>query len=125
MSTTTRLSPAELKSKVDELNSMILEGKIMEAFEAFYADDVVMQEGSEEPFVGKKANRERERQFVEGLTELRSVKLKDVAIGDGVTMSQWHFDYTHSEWGDASYDQVAVQRWNDDGRIKHERFFKA
>ena len=34
----------DLRTNVDQLNQMILEGKILEAFEKFYADDVVMQD---------------------------------------------------------------------------------
>lgn len=120
---TTALPTAELKEKVDDLNRLVLEGKIMEAFEKHYAENVVMQEGADEPIVGKDANREREEAFVNGLEELRAVELKAVAVGPDVTMCEWHFDYTHSEWGDATYDQVAVQRW-EDGEIVHERFYK-
>jgi hypothetical protein len=123
MSTTTT-PDADLAKKVDDLNRLILEGKIMEAFETYYADDLIMQEGAEEPIVGKDANREREEAFVGGLEELRAAELKAVAVGADVTMCEWHFDYTHSEWGDATYDQVAVQRW-ENGKIVHERFYKA
>jgi len=47
-----------IKEDVKEMNDMILAGQIMEAFEKFYADDVVMQENSDEPRVGKEVNRE-------------------------------------------------------------------
>ncbi|MFQ5536840.1 MAG: nuclear transport factor 2 family protein [Gemmatimonadota bacterium] len=114
----------DLRARVDELNRMVLEGRGMEAFEKFYADDVVMQEGAEEPTVGKEANRRREEDFFAGITEFRGAEVKAVAVGDGVTMCEWHFDYTHKDWGDVAYDQVAVQRWRD-GRIVHERFYKA
>jgi len=107
-----------------ELNDQILAGGAMEAFDAFYADECMMQEGSEEPTVGKAANGEREVAFFAGVTELRALALRDVSIGDGVTMSTWHFDYTHAEWGPQSYDQVAVRHWSD-GKIVRERFFKA
>lgn len=36
-----------LESKILELNTMILEGKALEAFEKFYAEDVVMQENAQ------------------------------------------------------------------------------
>lgn len=121
MPTTTPASV--LEEKIDDLNRLILAGEIMEAFEKYYAENVVMQEGDEDPIVGKDANREREKAFVGGLEELRAAELKAVAVGEGVTMCEWHFDYTHSEWGEATYDQVAVQRW-EDGQIVHERFYK-
>lgn len=108
----------------DELNSMILAGEILDAFEKFYADDCALQEGNEAPLVGKDANREREKFFVEGIIEFRGATLHDVAVGEGVTISVWHFDYTHREWGSHTYDQVAVRHWRD-GEVVRERFFKA
>ena len=59
MSTTTN-NVAELDKA---LNEAILSGKAMEAFEQYYADDVVMQENSEAPRVGKDANRKAELEF--------------------------------------------------------------
>lgn len=114
----------DLKAKIDDLNRLILQGEIMKAFETYYAENIVMQEGADDPIEGKEANREREQAFVGGLEELRAAELKSVAVGEGVTMCEWHFDYTHSEWGDATYDQVAVQKW-ENGQIVHERFYKA
>ena len=37
---------SDLRTNVDQLNQMILEGKILEAFDKFYADDVVMQDNN-------------------------------------------------------------------------------
>lgn len=123
MSTTAPTTATDLATLENELNAMILDGKIMEAFERFYADDCTLQEGAEAPIVGKDANRDREQTFVGGLTELRAARLEDVAVGDDVTMSVWHFDYTHGEWGSHTYDQVAVRKWRD-GKIVSERFYK-
>ena len=47
-----------------ELNHMILKGQIRDAFEKFYAEDVVMQENLTTPKVGKAANRKAEQDFV-------------------------------------------------------------
>ncbi|MCY7309903.1 MAG: hypothetical protein LH619_03920 [Chitinophagaceae bacterium] len=43
----------DLRTNVDQLNQMILEGKILEAFEKFYADDVVMQDNDYPARAGK------------------------------------------------------------------------
>ena len=111
-----------LRELVEDLNSMILEGRALEAFEKYYAEDVVMQENELPPTIGKAANREREKEFFSNLVELRGADVKAVAVGDGVTMVEWFFDYTHKEWGRRTYHQVAVQRWKD-GKIVHERFY--
>ena len=115
----------DIGRREQELNQMILEGKALDAFEKFYAEDVVMQEGADEPFEGKETNRQREKDFFGAVTELRALDLKEVAVGDGVTMSTWHYDFTHEEYGDQAFDQVAIRHWDEDGRVVRERFIKA
>lgn len=111
-----------LKESVEDLNSMVLKGQTLEAFEKYYADDVVMQENEQPPTAGKDANREREKQFLANLTEFRGAEVKAVTVGDNITMVEWFYDYTHKEWGKITHHQVAVQRWKD-GKIIHERFY--
>ena len=106
-----------------ELNEMILDGKALEAFEQFYADDCVMIEHGMEPFIGKDFNREREKDFFAKVTEFRGARLKQAAVTDDVSFSTWHYDYSHADWGDVKYDQVAVRKWRD-GLIAEERFYR-
>ena len=106
-----------------ELNRMILEGKALDAFEKFYADNCVMKDMGFDPWEGKTLNREREQDFFSKITDFRAGELKETGVGDGVTFSTWHFDYTHAEWGDVKYDQVAVRYW-EDGKIVLERFYR-
>ena len=71
----------------NQLNQDILAGKAMEAFEANYADDVVMQENSDEPRRGKDANREVEMQFFSSVEEFHGAKLLSSAVNGDVTFS--------------------------------------
>lgn len=116
----------DLESREQRLNQMVLEGKALDAFEEFYAEDVVMVDGPDQKWAGKDTNREREKDFFGKVTELRDMDVEVVAVDpdDRVTFSIWHFDYTHEEWGDVKYDQVAVREWDESGRITRERFFK-
>jgi hypothetical protein len=47
----------DLRTQVDELNQMIMEGKVLEAFEKFYADDIVKQDNDYPQRSGKDENR--------------------------------------------------------------------
>ena len=105
-----------------ELNEAILNGMALEAFETHYADDVVMQENDAEPTVGKVANREREKAFFAAITEFRGGKVLATGFGENTSFSHWHFDFTHGEWGDRNYHQVAVRTWRD-GKIIREVFY--
>lgn len=111
-----------LKEKITELNSLVLSGKSLDAFEKFYHKDVVMQENEGVPTVGKAANLQREKEFFGNITDFRGAEVKALAIGDNVTTVVWSYDYTHKEWGVRKYTQAAVQHWQD-GQIIREQFF--
>lgn len=111
-----------INEKISHLNQLILNGKLLEGFELYYDDEVVMQENEMAPTVGKQANREREKKFLSDVTDFRGAKALHVATGDNVSYVTWHFDYTHKEWGVRNYTQVSVQHWKD-GKIVKEQFF--
>ena len=111
-----------LLAKIDDLNDLVLQGKALEAFEKYYHDDVVMQENESAPTIGKSANLQREIEFFSAITEFRSAKPLKVTVGENVSMVQWHYDYTHKDWGVRNYSQVSVQEWKD-GKIIREQFF--
>lgn len=112
----------DLKHRVDTLNTMIQQGRIMEAMEEFYDDNVVMAENDAEPTVGLAANLEREQAFVNN-TQWHGLELKDVVVDGNTSMVRWWMDFTNSEYGQRlAFTQVAYQRW-EDGKIAEERFY--
>lgn len=110
---------AELNRKLDEA---VLAGKALEAFDELYAEDVVMQENSDEPFVGKAFNRQREIDFFSSIGELHSAAVLSSAAGDDVSFSEWTMDVTFKNGYRMKLNQVAVRRWKN-GQIIHERFY--
>ena len=112
----------DLRTLVDELNQMVMEGKVLDAFEKFYADDVVMQDNDYPQRVGKEVNRQYEETFVNGLTEFRGAKVVNTVISDGIAAVEWWYDYTHKDYGTRNYTQLSVQRWKN-GKIVEEKFY--
>ena len=117
------MTPAIDTATADQqLNQMILTGKALEGFEQFYADDVVMQENSEEPRVGKELNRKFEKEFFESLAEWHDGKLVASAINGDTSFSEWYMDVSFKNGFRYKAAQVAVRKWKN-GKIVHERFF--
>jgi len=117
--TTTAVDTATLDQT---LNQMVLEGKALEAFEQFYADDVVMQENSDEPRVGKEVNRKAEQDFFASLAEFHDGKVLGSATNGDTSFSEWFMDVTFKNGYRYKLAQVAVRKWKD-GKVVHERFF--
>lgn len=117
------LTISTLEERINDLNNMILQGQIMEAFEKYYAEEVTMQENEDELRIGKADNRIHEEAFSGNITEFRKAEVKNVIVSDNITVVEWDFDFTHKDWGIRNYTQVAVQRWNENGQIINEKFY--
>ena len=82
----------KLKNDVEKLNTLIKEGKIMEAFEKYYGEDVTIHENGSPPVEGKDENRKRGIKFLWELEEIYSAEIKSVAFGENLSMTEWAID---------------------------------
>lgn len=105
-----------------KLNDAILSGKALEAFDELYADDIVMQENTEPPYVGKDFNRKREIEFFSSIERFHDGRVLASAVNGDVSFSEWEMDVTLKGVGRIKMNQAAVRRWKD-GKIVHERFY--
>jgi ketosteroid isomerase-like protein len=105
-----------------ELNEMIFSGKAMEAFEKFYAEDIVMQHNLDEPWKGKDVNRQREIEFLSSVAEWHGGGVLSSAVQGDVSFCESDLDVTFKGGPRVKWAQVAVRRWKD-GQVVHERFY--
>lgn len=119
---TTKTTAPTVATRDADLNRMVLQGRILDAFETFYADDVVMQENAATPVVGKTDNRERERRFVESIEQFHGAQLLGTATRDDRSYSEWLLDVTFKGGVRVKLEQVAVRHWRD-GQVVRERFY--
>ena len=105
-----------------KLNNAILSGKALEAFDELYADDVVMQENTDPPSVGKDFNRQREIEFFSTIEQSHDGRLLASAAAGDVSFSEWEMDVTLKGAGRITMNQASVRRWKN-GKVVHERFY--
>ena len=110
------------KERVQGLVNAITEGRILEAFEEYYADSVVMQENSKPATEGKAANRIREEQFVGSVKEIFENKALAVVVDGNHSALEWLLEFRNTDGMRLRIAQVAVQTWEGD-HIVAERFY--
>lgn len=112
-------------SKAAGLYQMIGEGKWMEAFELYYADEVVMWEVGEAPRKGKNLNRLHEEQVVAERGQLNGAGVNAITSNEErrITIVESWLDFTMPNGLRKKFEQVAVQRW-EDGHIIYEKFYQ-
>jgi len=113
-----------LIEKVSDLNDLIMQGLVEEAFEKFYHEDIIIQRNDEQPVKGKKSNRKLQMAFMNNIVEFKSARPLKVTIGEKTTMVEWQLNYKHKEHGERKYTKVAVQDWNE-GLIIKEKVYCA
>lgn len=112
---------SDLAALETQLNQLIMDGHALAAFERFYAEEIVMQENTAPPVVGKARNREREQAFF-GSIAAAKIHLLGSAVGDGVSYSEWIYELDFKDGRRISMNEVSARRWKD-GLVVHERFY--
>ena len=117
------MSRDSLSSINAELNTMTQSGKILEALEAFYADDCVFQEGNQPPRRGRKTQHDHLSAFFKTLKAFNGATLHSVGVGDDVTLNEWTFDMVGPN-GPILWNEILVRRWRN-GKVVSERYYTA
>jgi ketosteroid isomerase-like protein len=99
----------------------ILKGQVLETFDSYYADDVVMSENGVDERVGKATNRKYEEQFVNGV-EFHGAEVGTVLVDGDRAAVEWLFDLTPKGGTRVQQRQVALQVWRD-GKVVRETFY--
>ncbi len=111
------------KEKAQDIYNMIGQGKLLDAFDKYYGENVVMTEprGTRE---GKATCREYEIQFLNNVQEFHNMDVTSVGSDEdnGVTFVESSMDVTFKDGNRVVMEQMAVQRWEGD-HIVHERFY--
>lgn len=111
--------------KINDIYDHIAKGAALDAFEKYYADDVVMvlEDGTE--VEGKDANRDRENEFFDSVEEFHGIEVKGISSNEDTGFTSVESTMTVTFKGadePMDIEQVAVQDWEGD-QIKRERFY--
>lgn len=109
------------REAANDLVHLVANGQLLEAFEKYYDEGVVMQENRKDPVVGKAANRTREEEFVGSVEAVHSMAAPQVLVDGDQVVIHWIGDVTFKGGFRVIMDQLAHQTWKN-GKIVNERF---
>ncbi len=114
------------KQKAEDLYKMIGEGKLLDAFDKYYAENIVMQEIGESERVGKEVNRAYEEKFLASVEGFHGMGIDAIAADEenGVVFIENWMDATLTGVGRIKMQQVCVQKWEGDVIIKEVFYHK-
>lgn len=107
-----------------ELQRMTSLGLILEAFEKFYHNDVVMIEATGEIREGKELNRSFQQEWLAGILQVHDNGVENITSNEdsGITMAETWIDLTFRDESRLRIEEVSVKKW-EDGLVVKERFY--
>lgn len=110
--------------KAKDMYDMLAKGKLLDAFEKYYHNDVVMIEATGESRKGKEANRKFELDFMGTIKDMHGTGVRAITSNEkeGTTMVESWMDVTMKDGKRHMMEEVAVQKWKGD-QIIQERFY--
>jgi YHS domain-containing protein len=109
-----------IAAALERRNVLIAHGWILEAFEKFYSDDVIVTWPDGVSVAGKRANRERLHQFAGGLKSFHGrVFSSSIDVEYGLSSSEWILTLDQQQSGRSTVHQLTEQKW-DNSRIVEE-----
>lgn len=118
---TTSTTAHDLATSLADLLRLVGEGRALDAFARYYADDVAMRENEQPPTIGFDRNLERERAFFASVRSVEEFTVLATGASDQHTFYECLFRWTGTDGKPHRLRQVAIARWRD-GRIVDERF---
>jgi hypothetical protein len=113
-----------IRESLNQLIDLIIDGRALEAFERFYAENCVMSENGENERVGKSACRAYEQEFLGSIQRWNDCQVGSVTVDGNTSAVEWVFDLSFFGGKRVVRRQVAVQTWAK-GKIVHEVFYHA
>ena len=110
--------------QITEMYDMVQGGQMMDAFEKYYHDDVVMVEATGDVREGKATNREFEMNWLSSVQEVHGGGVNSITSNEetGHTAVETWMDITYKDGNRMKMEEVAVQKWKGD-KIVHKRFY--
>lgn len=117
---------ATLLQNVQALDGMVVEGKILEAVEKFFATEVVTSEGNGDPSFGKAAKIAGLKTFFSEIAAVTSIKVHTQGVDNErlVTLSEFTFDLQKTDGSRILWNEVLRRKWNGD-QVIDERYYTA
>ncbi|GAM21672.1 hypothetical protein SAMD00019534_048470, partial [Acytostelium subglobosum LB1] len=112
------MSP-NIRENLNTILKGIQDNKILEVFDKYYHNNVVMYEkGDSTNRVGKDANRKSEQSFVDNAT-IHEAKVLKILVDGNNTAYEMYMDFTYGGHN-VKKTQWAIQQWQDGLVIKEE-----
>ena len=108
-----------LANTVSDFNELVANFDYPTAHEKFYHKDLIKHENENAPTINLDNHRKEMERFLAKISNNTAQMISSI-VSDNISVTEWHYQFDHADWGRRDFKQVSIQRWKDD-EIIHER----
>ena len=112
-----------IQESLEQMNSLISQGQIIEAVDRFFHDDIVTQEARSDLIEGKAQKRQGLVEFSNGIDAVRGITVHNNAVDGNTTYSEYTFKFDMKDGGKIDWHEVVSRKWAAN-KIVEERYFQ-
>ena len=105
-------------------NALVVQGKIVEATEQFFAENAQTQDFDGTVTSGKSEMLEKMTGFAGAIAQVKAIELKQVAHHQNVSFAEFIFNFIMKDDSEIYWHEIIRSVW-EDGAIVQEQYFKA
>ena len=108
---------------VQEMDALVLQGRMVDAVNQFYADDTQTLDFDGTPTGTKGEMVDKMNGFVGAIQNVNGITLHQTASNDTVSMSEYTFDFDMKDGSKVLWHEIIRREWKD-GKVVNEQYFK-
>ncbi len=114
-----------IENQVQKMDAMVAQGDIVNAVKTFFAEDAATSDYGAATTAGKAAMVAKMEGFLGGIAKVNGITLHHTLVGDGVTASEFTFDFDMKDGSKIYWHEIIRRVWNADGLVVQEEYFNA
>jgi subtilisin-like proprotein convertase family protein len=112
----------EISQQLEALDALVGQGKFVEAIAQFFDENVVAYSHPGDLIRGKQNKLYATQGFEDSIDHTNQIMLHSQAVGDGVSMSEFTFDFTQHGGNRLIWNEVIRRKW-ENGKVVEEKYY--
>ena len=115
----------DIKTKVQEMDSMVSQGDIVNAVKTFFSDQAATSDYQKASTTGKAQMVEKMEGFLGSIAKVNGIQHHQTLVNGNASASEFTFDFDMKDGSKVYWHEIINRKWNDEGKVVFEEYFLA
>lgn len=115
----------EIKALVEEMDSIVAQGGIVDAVKQFFAEDATTSDYNDLKTTNKAQMVEKMQGFASAIAKVNGITKYKTLVDGHTSASEFIFDFDMKDDTIIYWHEIILREWNQDGKVVREEYFKA